>query len=307
MKVLLNQRLALVRSRMQSRGCPEHLCRPLGIGYDGYHSFLYQYACPTGSPERNPDLAISLAGLQHAVPFVTISEALRSQPRCLIQGITSPGNGTSLRRFLETHGVAQPVIHAIDIADVAAVLATMGMSLPDVHFSVADATNLPAFATGSVQILVQDHLLNCTPHGNHEAIVREAARLLDRRGFLILNFSVEPRKAGGQIRTRADIEVCLGRRLSDRAYCLRDLTHHPDEQKEFKARVMGQTVALDNAGRMILITPPQGNFEFYFPIAQLEDSLSRHGLRFDYVTRESGVDSNGFSCLRYRTIVRHGE
>ena len=67
-------------------------------------------------------------------------------------------------------------------------LATMGMSLPGRNFSVADATNLPAFATGSVQILVQDHLLNCTPHGNHEAIVREAARLLDRRGFLIRTF-----------------------------------------------------------------------------------------------------------------------
>jgi hypothetical protein len=293
---------------MQPRGLPEELCRPLGIGYDRYHEFLWRYAYPSGSPERNPDLGISLSGLQEAAGSLkSAGQQLRSRPLCLIQGITSPRNGTSLRQFLETFGVAKPIIHAIDIADVAGVLATMNMSLPDVSFSVADAVSLPTFATGSVQILVQDHLLNCTPHRNHEAIVEEAARLLDKRGFLILNFSVDPRHAANAICTLEEIERIIGRPLSDQAYCLRDLTCGADEHKKYKPLLMGRTVVLDDIGRMIVITPPHGNFEFYFPKAALEEQLTRHGLRFEYISRESGVDGNGITCLRYRTIVRHRE
>jgi hypothetical protein len=292
---------------MQPRGLPEELCRPLGIGYDRYHEFLWRYAYPSGSSERNPDLGISLSGLLEAGSLTTAAQQLRSRPRCLIQGITSPRNGTSLRQFLETFGVAKPIIHAIDIADVAGVLATMDMTLPDVSFSVADAASLPTFVTGSVQILVQDHLLNCTPHGNHEAIVREAARLLDKRGFLILNFSVDPLQADQAICTREEIEGIFGRPLSDRAYCLRDLACSADEQEKYKPLLMGRKVVLDDLGRMIMITPPHGNFEFYFPKALLEEQLTRHGLRFEYISSESGVDSNGIRCLRYRTIVRHRE
>jgi hypothetical protein len=292
---------------MQHGGLPEELCRPLGIGYDRYHEFLCRYAYSSDSSERNPDLGISLTGLQEARSLTTVAQQLRSRPRCLIQGITSPRNGTSLRQFLETFGVAKPIIHAIDIADVAGVLATMDMSLPDVSFSVADAASLPSFVTGSVQILVQDHLLNCTPHGNHEAIVREAARLLDKRGFLILNFSVDPRHAAQATCAREEVEGIFGRSLSDRAYCLRDLSCDADEQEKYKSLFMGRTVVLDDVGRMIVITPPHGNFEFYFPKALLEECLTRHGLRFEYISSESGVDSNGIRCLRYRTLVRHRE
>ena len=285
----------------------EELCRPLGIGYDRYDEFLCRYAYPSSSSDRNPDLGISLAGFQEGGSLTTSAQQLRRPPRCLIQGITSPRNGTSLRQFLENFGVTKPIIHAIDIADVAGVLATMDMSLSDVSFSVADAASLPSFVTGSVQILVQDHLLNCTPHGNHEAIVREAARLLDKRGFLILNFSVDPRHAAQAICTREEIEGIFGRPLSDLAYCLRDLTCNTDEREKYKPLLIGRTVVLDDVGRMIVITPPHGNFEFYFPKALLEERLTRHGLRFEYISSESGVDSNGISCLRYRTIVRHRE
>jgi hypothetical protein len=294
-------------SNAPTSGLSEELYRPLGIGYDGYGEFLRQYAFPSVSSERNPDLGISLTGLQEAGSLTTAAQRLRRPPRCLIQGITSPRNGTSLRQFLETFGVAKPIIHAIDIADVAGVLATMNMSLPDVLFSVADAASLPSFVTGSVQILVQDHLLNCTPHGNHEAIIREAARVLDKRGFLILNFSVDPRHADQTICGREEFEGIFGRPISDHAYCLRDLTCNGDEQKKYKSLLMGRTLVLDDVGRMIVITPPHGNFEFYFPKTLLEERLARHGLQFEFISSESGVDSNGIRCLRYRTIVRHRE
>lgn len=283
----------------------EQLCCPLGIGYDDYPWLLRQYAYPTNPSRRTPDLATSLAGLERAGALPAIDRQLGDKPCCLIQGITSPRNGASLRKFLEARRVSQPNIHAIDIANVAAVFATMNIPLPDVQFSVADAAHLTSFPSGSVQVLVQDHLLNCTPHGTHEGIVREAARVLDPRGFLILNFSVNPSVTVQNLWTRREVAEWLDLSLSDRAYCLSDLTNDLSSRARCKAELIGGIVTLDDAGRSIVITPPQGNFEFYFAREELEERLARHGLQFTFVTSESGVDRNGIRCLRYRTVVRH--
>lgn len=292
---------------MRSLSPLEELSRPLGIGYEDYPSFLRRYIYPANSPVRTPDLGISLAALHRAGVFGVVDSKLTSNPCCLIQGITSPRNGACLREFLEIRGIAQPDIHAIDIANVAALLETMDIPFPDVRFSVADATSLPGFATGSVQILVQDHLLNCTPHGTHEAIIREAARLLAPHGFLILNFSVNSGNAAGKLRTRAEIEEIFGIPLSDTAYCLGDLFGASSKGRVHKTALMGEIVTLGNTGRSIVITRPEGNFEFYFSKAELEERLLRYGLQFTFATSEDGIDENGIPCVRYRTIVRHCE
>ncbi len=282
----------------------EALCRPLGIGYDDYPSLLREYIHPRESQARTPDLGISLAGLEHADIFGAINFGIIEKPCCLIQGITSPRNGTSLRKFLQGGGILDPTILAIDIANISAVLATMNVQFPDVQFSVADASNLASFPDRSIQVLVQDHLLNCTPHANHESIIREAARLLDPQGFLILNFSVHASAATTPVWTHSEFEKLFGFTLNDRAYCLKDLIENPCTREKYKSVLPGTMVTLD-LSRSIVITPPTGNFEFYFTRSELEARLARHGLRFVFATSESGIDSHGFSCLRYRTVVQH--
>ena len=281
----------------------EQLCRPLGVGYDDYPSLLRRYACPANSAARTPDLGVGLASLLQAGVFEEIDSQLANRPSCLIQGITSMRNGASLRAFLANYGVTEPMIQAVDIANVSALLDAMRMPPLDLNFSVADASNLPSFPTGSVQILVQDHLLNCTPHGTHEAIIREAARLLDPRGFMILNFSINPCAPETDL-DRAqveDTEVIL----SDRAYCLRDLIEDRDKRDKRKRQLIGRIVELDNTGRRLFITPPEGNFEFYFRKEELEERLWRHDLKFVAAVSEDGIDDYGVGCLRYRTVVRH--
>jgi SAM-dependent methyltransferase len=289
---------------VQTPELSEQFCRPLGMGFDDYPALLQQYAYPPDSPGQTPDLGVSLAGLERAGAFPVIDLQLANSPRCLIQGITSPRNGTCLREFLESRGVRHPSIHAIDIANVPAVLAAMNIPFPDVHFSVADAASLSFFATSSVQILVQDHLLNCTPHETHDDVIREAARILDPRGFLILNFSVNPGAVKRKFWDRAELEAFLGTPLKERAYCLRDLVGDFTATRGNKDVLSGTMVAL-GSGRSIMITPPKGNFEFYFSKAELEQRLTRYGLKFVTLSSEAGVDRNGFHCLRYRTIVRH--
>lgn len=293
-----------VCSKMRVTGLSDALCRPLGLGYEDYPYLLQQYAYPVVHDGRTPDLGASLAGLQQAGVSGAVNLGFIDSPCCLIQGITCPRNGTVLREFLQTHGIVAPNILAIDVADIAAVLGALNMQLPDVQFSVADAAHLSSFANGSVQVLVQDHLLNCAPHTTHEGIIREAARLLDPRGFLILNFSVNPSAAENLIWTRREFETLIGASLDDQAYCLGDLGLEKSNPGRVIIEQIGAMVRL-NKNRSIIVTPPTGNFEFYFPKSELEECLERYHLRFIFVTNESGIDRNGFTCIRYRTIVRH--
>jgi hypothetical protein len=232
--------------------------------------------------------------------------SLGENPCCLIQGISCPLNGTVLREFLETQGVVAPNILAIDIANIAAVLAALNISLPDVEFSVADASRLSSFPNGSVQVLVQDHLLNCAPHAMHEGIIREAARVLDSSGFLILNFSVDPSGPEKRVYKLPEFETLACTPLVERAYCLSDLGLSKLSRDRLALIETGAIVRLDK-DRSIVVTPPSGNFEFYFPKSELQDLLLRYGLKFIFVTSETGIDRNGFSCIRYRTIVRHAK
>lgn len=282
----------------------EALCRPLGMGYEDYPSLLQQYVYPNIEGDRTPDLSMSLAGIQQAGITGVIHLGQTDNPCCLIQGITCPRNGTALREFLKSHGIITRTILAIDIANIAEVLAAMDLHLPDVQFSVADAANLSSFSNGSIQVLVQDHLLNCAPHKTHEGIIREAARLLDTRGFMILNFSVNPSAPEKLIWTRQEFETRIGVCFNYQAYCLSDLGLNKSNQGRLAMEQNGAIVRLDE-NHTIIVTPPSGNFEFYFPKSELEETLSRYNLRFALVTSENGIDRNGFACVRYRTIVRH--
>src|SRR5579864_8271746 len=107
---------------MHSLHLMEQLCRPLGIGYDDYPAFVRRYIHPPDAVRRTPDVGMSLAALGQAGAFPFIDSRLGASPSCLIQGITSPRNGTSLREFLQSRGISDPQIHAIDIVDVASVL-----------------------------------------------------------------------------------------------------------------------------------------------------------------------------------------
>src|SRR6202049_4254293 len=97
---------------------PEAVWKPMGKGYENFPQFFRQYC--SRSAEDNPDLEASLIAFcvpeaQHIIQSVT------ARPRCLIQGIACPYNGTALYRHLTRAGVIEPTIHAIDIMDVAAI------------------------------------------------------------------------------------------------------------------------------------------------------------------------------------------
>ncbi len=283
----------------------ESACKPLGKGYEGFREFFSRYCAEQANPGSNPDLALSLNALD-SEDARSIVRRVGTRPLCLIQGITCPRNGVALRQYLaqaadQKNGAAQngavhPDIHGIDIMDVATLAREAGTELAHVSFTVGDAARMERWADGSVDVLVQDHLLNCAPHGSHEAILREAARVLSSRGVMILNFSVEPEAEEPRLSWH-EARQLLGASLTEQAYCLRDIVG--DEGiEEARRNFIGRVISDSTRGRELVVTAPYGNFEFYFPLEQLQRTLDRMGLRFLVTRRVPGA-----KCVRYRTLV----
>src|SRR6202142_3927654 len=300
----------LEQGRSASHPPSESVWKPLGRGYDQFPDFFLQYCSCSGASNVNPDLAISLNAFAASKAASLICN-VGARPRCLIQGITCPDNGTALRRYLLQIGITDPAIHAIDIIDVAAVASAAGYELTDLEFSVRDASRLFDWTHGSVQILVQDHLLNCAPHAYHEAILREAARVLSPGGVLILNFSLL-NDSGKQIENDhvlswSDAERLLGTRLSNEVYCLKDVVGNGHRLAEVKSLMLGKVVVDHQLDRQIQVTPPHGNFEFYFSMRELEHLLERVGMRFCLRYRTEVDKAEGPRYVRYRALVQHAE
>ena len=282
----------------------ETVQRPFGKGYEGFEEFFSRYCSDANESGSSPDLALSLMALA-GEEAQEIIRRIGPRPVCLIQGITCPRNGVALRQYLAQAaafgGAIDPDIFGIDIMDVERLAREAGTELSHVSFSVGDATRMDNWSDGSVDLLVQDHLLNCAPNGSHQAILREAGRVLSPEGVMILNFSVEP-DAGQPRLSWREAERILGAPLTADAYCLRDIA---GDQRFDAAQhgLVGTVIADPLRGRELVVTGPYGNFEFYSPLVAIERMLQRAGLRF-IMTRSVP----GARCVRYRTLVeRIGE
>lgn len=276
--------------------------KPLGRGYERFPGFFLEYCRPPGANGGNPTLAMSLDAY---LPEAASSQIIRlgGAPRCLIQGLTCPFNGTALREFLGRLGVPSPEIQAIDIMDTAALARAAGFPLKGIEFRVRDATALGDWPDGAFDLIVQDHLLNCAPHRQHDAILGEAARLLSPEGVLLCNFSLlrDDRPREGDIDWR-DAEHLLEASLNNGAYCLADLAAEP-RLAELKTRLLGRVISGGEPRRQVQVTRPHGNFEFYFGLEELHRTLRRVGLRFSYQAK-AGV------CVdytRHHTLIRRAE
>ncbi len=276
--------------------------RPLRRGYVDYPDFFIRYCKGRSTDQRTPTLGLSLGALQSEEARAILAQV--PQPAtCLIQGITAPDNGTALRNWLAAAGIQAASVCALDIIDVEALARSYGYSLGDVEFRVADAADLQGWPDDSVGVIAQDHLLNCAPHALHVPIVSEAARVLHRNGVWILNFSVDPRVPDAAPITIAEAEARCGHSWRPDVYSVADMYPGSDGRSLHGALVADAA----EEHRYILVTRPHGNLEFYFGFDELEALLHRFGLRFACITSRRECDSQGVSCVRYRTLATHAD
>jgi SAM-dependent methyltransferase len=280
--------------------------RPLGRGYDAPWEFLSGYADPRRDPaSAAPDLDASLREL-HGLPRIDRwLRTLGSNPLCLIEGIAAPSNGAVLRRFLAAYGVSAPRIVAIDLINLAAFMRARHLAMTSMEFLVADASRLRGlFVDGSVDLVVQDFLLNCAPHGRHEPILREAARILRAGGLAIINFT-DHRGVGRRPRLgREALASRYGIHLQDEAYCLRDLAGGDGRLARLRQELAGTLLPGPAPRTCTLVTPPHGNFEFYSPRSRIERLVRASGFKISGQRRSCGLDGYGNTCWRYRTLAQ---
>ena len=256
--------------------------------------------------DRAPDLHDSLSVFA-ALPGV--DEALRALParcRVLIEGYAGPGNAAALRRFLSSAGVREADITAVDLFDLPATYARLGLPLPAMRFVQADACRLGAVAANNeFDVVAQDFLLNCLPPLHTDSLLAEAARVLSLAGRFILSFTDSSCLASRPILSPARLKAAWGVRWDPTATQLAQLAPDPAHRDKL-LRVLAGSVVLDpETGGYALITAPYGRFEFFVPAELTRCQLIDAGFRVLLSDQRRGRDDHGLDCQRHRWITCH--
>ena len=214
-----------------------------------------------------------------------------SSPRCLIQGSASINNVSALVGFLREQGITSPNIRVIDLID----LASLGHASDAARFDRADAGDLGRlFPNQSVDLVVQDHLLNCAPHQSYPSILAELARILRPGGAALLHYtdpSLFPRAQGDSLRGR----LC-------RSGSKNHIVLAADECEQL-ARVDPAWRLIAIPEGFVMVTLPLGNLESFTPFETLEAHLNTARLIVRQRHRVELIDGEGLPCRRNHCLI----
>ena len=263
-----------------------------------------QFVAPAAdAPGANPNVRRSLDHFARLPELGPRLRRLPASPSVLIQGYSDPGNADALAQFLAGHAIAGPRLQAIDLYDLPAVYALLGFPAPAFAYRLADASNLQGvYADGSVDVLVQDFLLNCTPTALHEPILREAARILSAEGVALISFSDQagvgprPKLDAAGFQRRTGVPWCAG------AYNLADMFPAGALPAATLSELAGHVVFDTATGTSTLITAA-GRFEFFRDAEVMRRLFQEAGLVEIATDRSEGMDSHGLNCRRYRCLL----
>ena len=244
-----------------------------------------------------PDLQASLGELSRIHAGLGAQGRLPSPCRCLIEGYAAPNNARCLREYLAAIGVGDVDILAVDLYDLPSVYARMGCGVPPMRFQVADARDLRGIvADHSVDLVVQDFLINCMPSGDVPAVLREVTRVLAPGGLAFVSFTDDQCMADV---LAIDPEAC-GRPMD-----IRDRVLTPGGGVGWDL-FQGRRFRDPGTGAWVFVTRPHGRLEFFSSLPQTLDALASAGLEVLGRSVSQGDDDHGLRCVRHRCILRHG-
>ena len=270
-----------------------------------FDEFLLRYD-PARRPagDRPPDLADSLAALARAPGLAAALAGLPIRARCLIEGYAGPANASALRDFLAARGHMVRSLTAVDLHDVPAAYARLGLPAPDLRFIRADACDLsPHLADASVDVLVQDFLLNCVPLARAPRLLAEAARVLEPGGVAILSFTDDTGARRCPRFTSDELASRWGLGWAPDAVHLRDLGADESRLPALLAALAGGVITRPPAPGCAFVTAPHGRFEFFTPLEHTVGLLDAAGLEVRLMTTETGRDDQGLVCVRHRCLA----
>lgn len=241
--------------------------------------------------QRRFSLKFALDLWQAELPSGWLASRLGMKPRCLIQGSASAGNVDSLIRFLHDQGVPAPEIHVIDLID----LTALGYADPRARYHQVNAVDLSElFTDGSIDLLLQDHLLNCAPICHYDAILGEVGRILNPTGLALLHYtdpSRFPTARGNPMKTWLNAES------SD--YRL-EMT---DSMRQTCFSMLSAERLIETAEGFVLVTLPFGNLEHFISFENFAARLTRANLKLEFRRTVNIIDGEGLDCQRNHCLA----
>ena len=263
-----------------------------GASYADHDAYLAQNARRNAAdPDQLFSLGFGLRHWQRRFRPGQLRARLGPAPRCLIQGSASAGNVQALRAFLRGQDIPAPDIHVIDLID----LPSLGQADGGATFHHADAADLrDVFGTASFDLVLQDHLLNCAPFAAYAAVLGELRRILRPEGLVLMHYTAP-----------TAFPAARGEAFIERLAIARSSAHLPLDRAE-AAWLAGMDPAyrlVPSGTRVVMITLPLGNLEFFMPFAELEGLLAAAGLDPQERHLVPIVDSEGLPCHRHHCLV----
>jgi len=254
-----------------------------------------------------PNLGISLNRWDMLLDTNTLIDTIGISPLCLIEGCAIATNGKELREFLSKKGIVDPSIHAIDLSDVPKFYLSHGIEMPDVEFFQANAIDLSSlYDDSSVNLILQDGILNCSPPITHPAIMKEAHRILKPSGLVFSGFTelhLDSHKSLTYSEIASKYKVPVNSNAANLASLLNSMEEISTEQfEELRSDLSGMTIK-DKENRYAYVTKI-GIFEFSVQLTQFQKLCKNIGFRIESVDISRGLDDNNIVCDRYRMIVK---
>jgi hypothetical protein len=276
--------------------------RPLGKGYSEIMQMVLSYAV-AGKSAGNPTLSHSLNRFRQMPEIKAALARLPANPLVLIEGYSTPGNAAALREFLCDFGPSQPRIETIDLYDLPHLYAVLDIEMPDMTYHIADASHLDSiYPDHSIDIVIQDFLLNCIPAARHEAVVREVGRILKPGGLGIISFTssetllVDSALSADQLRTEHGLD------WDGQAYDLSDI-EKINPRGEPLDYLKGKLIYHEPTSEFIYVATAGGRFEFFRSREEMLSLFEECGLRLVSSDVTKGSDDHGLACTRYRCLL----
>ena len=283
---------ALLKVGLDFTQCGVAMNRPMMMGYRRHAAYLAQNAQRNTEDRRSKfSLAFALERWRDNLQAGALLSQIGSSPQCLIQGSASINNVSALVGFLREQEITTPNIRVIDLID----LASLGHAHHGARFDRADAGDLGAlFPDQSVDLVVQDHLLNCAPRQSYPGILAELARILRPNGAALIHYtdsSLFPRAQGDSLRGR----LC-------RSGSRNHIALAADECEQLARLDAAQRLIAIPEG-FVMVTLPLGNLETFVPFETLEAHLNTARLVVQQRHQVELIDGSGLPCRRNHCLV----
>lgn len=250
-----------------------------------------------------PTFANSIDVFKQSEGIATVFESLPKDVSCLFQGYTAPCNVLTLEHFLNNFGIKLNSTLAIDLLDIPGIYMRLGVSMPEMKFVQGDAGDLTNCAdTSSIDIVIQDFILNCSPTVFAHRLLKEARRVLKPDGIAMVSFT-DSSCLRSSISIREAVNR-LGVAWKPYASGLTELADTPAQLKQLVLNLIGSTLQGDLEDHLIFITPPEGRFEFFQPLSNTIDLIRDAGFDVVDLQRSVGRDAADLLCMRNRCLLR---